>query len=58
MIAKNIRNNNEFYIFSVFNGAIQDNKKIIINELKKDSIWGIGTQEDLNFFLKNYTHDI
>ena len=58
MIKKNIRTNNEFYVCPVFNEAIQDNKKIIINEIKKDGMWGIGTPEDLNYFLKNYNHHL
>ena len=58
MIKKNIRTNNEFYVCPVFNEAIQDNKKIIINEIKKDGMWGIGTPEDLNYFLKNYNQHL
>ena len=58
MIAKDIRTNNEFYVCPVFNEAIQDNKKIIIKEVKKDGMWGIGTPEDLNYFLKNYDQEI
>ena len=58
MIRRNIRTNNEFYVCPVFNEAIRDNKKIIINEIKKDGMWGIGTPEDLNYFLKNYNHEI
>jgi len=54
MIKKNIRTNNEFYVCPVFNEAIQDNKRIITNEIKKEGMWGIGTPEDLNYFLKNY----
>ena len=58
MIRRNIRTNNEFYVCPVFNEAIRDNKKIIINEIKKDGMWGIGTPEDLNYFLKNYNHEL
>jgi HAD superfamily hydrolase (TIGR01509 family) len=49
MIEKNIRVNNEFYVCPVFNEAIQDNKKI--KTFNVDKMWGIGTPEDLNFFL-------
>ena len=35
MIKKDIRTNNEFYVCPVFNEAIKDNKKIIINEIQK-----------------------
>lgn len=52
MIQKNIRVNNEFYICPVFNEAIQDNKKIIIQQC--DKMWGLGTPEDLKYYLGNY----
>ncbi len=52
MINKNIRVNNEFYVCPVFNEAIQDNKKIINFNIK--NMWGLGTPEDLTFFIKNY----
>ena len=51
MIEKNIRVNNEFYVCPVFNEAIQDGKKIRIKEVPK--MWGIGTPEDLNYYLEN-----
>jgi HAD superfamily hydrolase (TIGR01509 family) len=50
MINKNIRVNNEFYICPVYNEAIKDGKKIVNYSIKK--MWGIGTPEDLNLFLK------
>ena len=52
MIEKNIRVNNEFYVCPVFNEAIGDNKNIVIKEVK--SMWGIGTPEDLKYFIDNY----
>lgn len=52
MIQKNIRVNNEFYVCPVFNEAIQDNKKIRVKNIER--MWGIGTPEDLNYFLDNY----
>ena len=52
MIVKNFRVNNEFYVCPVFNQAITDNKKIRVFNVKK--MWGIGTPEDLNYFLENY----
>ncbi len=58
MINKNIRTNNEFYVCPVFNEAIKDEKKITIKEIEKDGMWGIGTPEDLNYFLKNYIGDV
>ncbi len=50
MIEKNIRVNNEFYVCPVFNQAIEDNKKVKIFNVEK--MWGIGTLEDLQIFLK------
>ena len=50
MINKNIRTNNEFYVCPVFNEAIKDNKKIKTVEIEK--MWGLGTPEDLDIFLK------
>jgi len=52
MISKNIRVNNEFYVCPVFNEAIKDNKKIKTFNIEK--MWGLGTPEDLNYYLKNY----
>jgi HAD superfamily hydrolase (TIGR01509 family) len=52
MIERNIRVNNEFYVCPVFNQAIEDSKKIRIFESGK--MWGLGTPEDLKFYLENY----
>lgn len=52
MIEKNIRTNNEFYVCPVFNEAIADSKKIRVKEIER--MWGIGTPEDLNYFLEHY----
>jgi HAD superfamily hydrolase (TIGR01509 family) len=51
MITKNIRTNNEFYVAPVFNEAIGDGKKIRVKNIER--MWGIGTPEDLNYFLEN-----
>jgi HAD superfamily hydrolase (TIGR01509 family) len=51
MIDKNIRTNNEFYVCPVFNEAIEDGKKVRLKTI--DKMWGIGTPEDLNYFLEN-----
>lgn len=51
MIKKNVRTNNEFYVCPVFNEAILDNKKIKTFNIEK--MWGIGTPEDLKYFLEN-----
>jgi hypothetical protein len=55
MISKNIRVNNEFYVCPVFNQAIEDDKKIKVKRVNK--MWGIGTPEDLENFLKNYKEE-
>lgn len=51
MIAKNIRTNGEFYVCPVFNEAIADGKKFRVRNVEQ--MWGLGTPEDLNFFLEN-----
>ena len=56
MIHKNIRVNNEFYVCPVFNEAIQDGKKFKTYNIEK--MWGLGTPEDLEYFLKNYDTNI
>jgi HAD superfamily hydrolase (TIGR01509 family) len=50
MINNNVRVNNEFYVCPVFNEAIKDAKKIKTYNIEK--MYGLGTPEDLNFFLK------
>ena len=52
MIEKNIRVNNEFYVCPVFNEAIGDGKKIKVKRV--ENMWGIGTPEDLETFLKDH----
>jgi beta-phosphoglucomutase-like phosphatase (HAD superfamily)/dTDP-glucose pyrophosphorylase len=52
MISKDIRVNNEFYVCPVFNEALLDGLKIKTFDVPK--MWGIGTPEDLNYFLENY----
>lgn len=52
MIKNNIRVNNEFYVCPVFNQAIADKKEI--RTFNADKMWGLGTPEDLDYYLKNY----
>lgn len=52
MIEKNIRVNNEFYVCPVFNQAIEDAKKI--RTFNVEGMWGLGTPEDLHYYLENY----
>jgi len=52
MIEKDIRVNNEFYVCPVFNQAIEDGKQIRTFDISK--MWGLGTPEDLKYYLENY----
>jgi len=52
MIEKDVRVNNEFYVCPVFNEAISDNKKIKTYNI--DKMWGLGTPEDLEYYIKNF----
>jgi len=51
MIEKNVRVNNEFYVCPTFNEAIQNSKKI--KTFAVQTMWGIGTPEDLEYYLQN-----
>lgn len=53
MISKDIRVNNEFYVAPVYNEAIADGKKIKTYNIQR--MWGLGTPEDLNHYLENFT---
>ena len=50
MIENNIRVNKEFYVCPVFNEAIKAGLKIKTFDIPK--MWGLGTPEDLNYFLE------
>ena len=52
MIEKNIRVNNEFYVCPVFNQAIENG--LNIRTFNVDGMWGLGTPEDLTYFVENY----
>lgn len=52
MILKEARFNGEFYTCPVYNEALLEGKKIKAKKI--DKMWGLGTPEDLDFFLKNY----
>jgi len=52
MIDKNIRVNNEFYVCPVFNEAVGDAKEI--RTFNVEGMWGLGTPEDLKYYLENY----
>src|SRR3989344_1730241 len=53
MIGKNIRTNGEFYVAPAYNEAIKDGKKFKIFHI--DRMFGLGTPEDLEYFIKNYS---
>lgn len=50
MISKNIKVNNEFYVAPVYNEYIQEGKTLL--PFYVDKMYGIGTPEDLNTYLK------
>ena len=50
MIDRDIRVNNEFYVCPVFNEAIEAGMEIRTHTAK--AMWGLGTPEDLEYFLK------
>ena len=52
MIEHDIRVNNEFYVCPVFNQAIKGNKEIRTFDVEK--MWGLGTPEDLSYYLENF----
>ena len=51
MIKKNIRINNEFYVCPVYNEFLLKNKNIKIHNV--DKMYGLGTPEDLERFIRN-----
>ena len=50
MIQKNIRVNNEFYVCPVYNEALLRGARVKTFHI--DKMWGLGTPEDLDLFLK------
>jgi HAD superfamily hydrolase (TIGR01509 family) len=51
MIEKDMRISGEFYVCPVFNEAIADKKEI--RTFNTDGMWGLGTPEDLKYYLEN-----
>ncbi|WP_435091171.1 HAD-IA family hydrolase [Candidatus Pelagibacter bacterium nBUS_30] len=51
MIKKNLRINNEFYVCPVYNEFLSKNKKVKIHNV--DKMYGLGTPEDLNNYIRN-----
>jgi dTDP-glucose pyrophosphorylase len=54
MIEKDIRVNNEFYVCPVYNEAIGNGLQIYNYMIESKNMWGLGTPEDLEYYLKNY----
>ncbi|MBZ7982780.1 glycosyltransferase family 2 protein [Campylobacter sp. RM12640] len=54
MINANDRVNNEFYTAPTYNYLIQEGKRIGIFKINKEQMHGIGTPEDLNYYLYKY----
>lgn len=52
MIKKDIRRNNEFYVCPVFNELLGRGDKI--KAVKTDTMWSLGTPEDVAYFEKYY----
>jgi dTDP-glucose pyrophosphorylase len=52
MIEQDIRVNNEFYVCPVYNNAIKAGLKVRTFDTPK--MWGLGTPEDLKYYLENY----
>jgi dTDP-glucose pyrophosphorylase len=52
MIEQNMRVNNEFYVCPVYNNAIKGGLKVRAFDVPK--MWGLGTPEDLNYYLEHY----
>jgi beta-phosphoglucomutase-like phosphatase (HAD superfamily)/dTDP-glucose pyrophosphorylase len=55
MMAAGDRVNGEYYVCPAFNHAINIGLKIRIKEVK--GMYGLGTPEDLNYFLQNYNNE-
>lgn len=54
MINKNIRTNNEFYVCPTYNELVQEGKCLLNYSIPAENMWGLGTPEDLNYYLNNY----
>lgn len=56
MISKDIRRNDQFYVCPVYNELLSRGEKIKI--VKTEFMWGLGTPEDVEHFIKHYKGDI
>ena len=46
--------NGEKYIAPIYKTMIEDNLPVFGSIIPTDGVWGLGTPDDLNFFVKNY----
>ncbi len=53
MVANNDRINNEFYTAPAYNYSVQNGLTIGIYNIKKSQMYGLGTPEDLNIYIKH-----
>lgn len=53
MILKNERVNGEFYVAPVYNEMVLKDRKIKVYKMERSRMYGLGTPEDLNEFLKS-----
>lgn len=54
MIAANDRHNNEFYVAPSYNYCIKRNLKYRVAPIKRQTMWGLGTPEDLIKFVDHF----
>ena len=54
LIKRNIRVNNEFYVSMTYNILIEQNKKIGIFNIPVESHWAVGTNDDIDIYIKNH----
>lgn len=55
MIKLDIRTRGEFYVCPVYNELLKEKSKVRAFPINK--LWGLGTPEDVELFLKEYQHD-
>jgi dTDP-glucose pyrophosphorylase len=55
MIKKDIRRGNEFFVCPTYNQLIERGDRIIL--LQTDAMWGLGTPEDVEYFIKYFKEE-
>lgn len=56
MIKNDMKVKNEFYVAPIYNILINEGKKFIVDFAEK--FWSLGTPEDLEYFIKNYSQEV